>query len=34
MTSPKLEVLELKGDPFETGRQYGEARRQELKQCW
>jgi isopenicillin-N N-acyltransferase like protein len=34
MTSPKLEVLELKGDPFETGRQYGEARRHELKQCW
>jgi isopenicillin-N N-acyltransferase-like protein len=34
MPSPKLEVLEIKGDPFEAGRQYGEARRQELKQCW
>lgn len=34
MASPKLEVLELKGDPFEAGRQYGEARRGELKQCW
>ena len=34
MASPKLEVLELKGDPFEAGRQYGEARGKELKHCW
>ncbi len=32
--SPKIDVLQLKGDPFEVGRGYGEARRQELKQGW
>jgi isopenicillin-N N-acyltransferase-like protein len=34
MPSPKLDVLEIKGDPLEVGRSYGEARRTELKQCW
>lgn len=34
MPSPELEALELKGDPFEVGRGYGEAKSRELKQCW